>query len=125
MGDAGREEPIIGLLSRGVSVAGAAAWEGPTAKGARREMAPQRLEKVESAPGNGMAPAARTPNIWYGGHAARGPRPSSRRIPVASRRMAEATSDTRRMSRRRRRKAPGKGSGLKTEDAAKLLFFLD
>jgi hypothetical protein len=28
-------------------------------------MAPQRLEKIESAPGNGMAPATSTPNIWY------------------------------------------------------------
>jgi hypothetical protein len=29
------------------------------------QMAPQRLEKIESAPGNGMAPEPRTPNIWY------------------------------------------------------------
>ena len=45
---AGREEPIVGLSNRGVTVAGAAAREGPTGKWARLEMAPQRLEKVES-----------------------------------------------------------------------------
>jgi hypothetical protein len=31
---------------------------------ARREMVPQRLEKVQFAPGNGMAPADLDPNIW-------------------------------------------------------------
>ena len=55
---AGREESIIGLSNRDVSVAGIAAREGLRAKRARAEMAPQRLEKVESEPGNGMAPAA-------------------------------------------------------------------
>jgi hypothetical protein len=49
--------------------------------GARLEMAPQRLEKVEFAPGNGMAPAAPDPNIWYG----RAPRLSS---PKNSRRLS-------------------------------------
>ncbi len=35
---------------------------GPEGRNAsRREMAPQRLEKIESAPGNGMAPAASVP----------------------------------------------------------------
>ena len=55
------EQPIVGLSSRGVSVAGAAALEGLTGKYARRQMAPQGLEKVELAPGNGMAPAALDP----------------------------------------------------------------
>jgi hypothetical protein len=30
-------------------------------------MAPQRLEKIESAPENGMGSEARTHNIWYTG----------------------------------------------------------
>ena len=30
-------------------------------------MAPQRLEKIESAPGNGMGSDASTHNIWYRG----------------------------------------------------------
>ena len=45
-------EPIVDLLNRGVSVAGIAR-EWLTAKRSRREMAPQQLEKIESAPGNG------------------------------------------------------------------------
>jgi hypothetical protein len=61
---AGRQEPLVGLVDRGVSVAGVTAPEGLTAKPARPEMAPQRLEKVESAPGNGMASAASDPRIW-------------------------------------------------------------
>ena len=36
-----------------------------TAKRSRPEMAPQQLEKIESAPGNGMASEVRTHNIWY------------------------------------------------------------
>jgi hypothetical protein len=46
--------PIVGLLNRGVSVARLAARENLTAKRSRPEMAPQQLEKIESAPGNGM-----------------------------------------------------------------------
>ena len=38
-----------------------------TAKRGRPEMAPQRLEKIESAPGNGMASEALSHNIWYTG----------------------------------------------------------
>ena len=30
-------------------------------------MAPQRLEKIESAPGNGMARKRRTYKMWYSG----------------------------------------------------------
>ena len=45
-------EPIVDLLNRGVSVAGIAR-ERLTVKRSRREMAPQRLEKIESGPGNG------------------------------------------------------------------------
>ena len=44
-----------------------AAREGPTAKRSRREMAPQRLEKIESAPGNGMGSDA-----WYPQHLVHG-----------------------------------------------------
>ena len=51
-----REEPIVGLLNRGALVAGIAAREGLTAKWACPETVPQRLEKIDSAPGNGMAP---------------------------------------------------------------------
>jgi hypothetical protein len=47
-------EPIVDLLNRGVSVVGIAAREDLTAKRSRPEMAPQRFEKIESAPGNGM-----------------------------------------------------------------------
>ena len=43
-------------LNRGVSVAGIAARAGLAAS--RPEMAPQRLEKIESAPGNGMGSEA-------------------------------------------------------------------
>ena len=38
-----------------------------TAKRPRPEMAPQRLEKIESAPGNGMGSEASSNNIWYTG----------------------------------------------------------
>jgi hypothetical protein len=87
-----RKEPIVGLSGCGVPVAGIAARRGLTAKRARRQMAPQRLEKVESAPGNGMASAAQDPQYLV---QAPGQAPSSRTIPVAPRRMAEATSDRR------------------------------
>jgi hypothetical protein len=50
-------EPIVDFLNQGVSVAGIAARE-LTAKRSRREMAPQRFEKIESAPGNGMGSEA-------------------------------------------------------------------
>ena len=43
------------------SLAGVAAREGLTAKRSRPEMAPQRLEKIESAPGNGMGSEASNP----------------------------------------------------------------
>src|ERR1700678_4405693 len=51
-------EPIVGLLNRGVSVAGDRGARVPDAKRSRPEMAPQRLEKIESAPGNGMGSRA-------------------------------------------------------------------
>ena len=51
-------EPRAISPSRGVSLAGIAAREGLTAKRSRPEMAPQRLEKIESAPGNGMGSEA-------------------------------------------------------------------
>ena len=43
------------------SLAGIAAREGLTAKRSRPEMAPQRLEKIESAPGNGRVSEASNP----------------------------------------------------------------
>jgi hypothetical protein len=60
---AGLEELIVGLSSRGASAASVVAQESLTAKRVRREMAPQRLEKVQFAPGNGMAPAPRVSGI--------------------------------------------------------------
>jgi len=56
----GDPEPIVNLLNRGDSVAGIAAREAD-GKRSRPEMAPQRLEKIESAPGNGMASEASNP----------------------------------------------------------------
>ena len=56
----GDPEPIVDLLNRGDSVAGIAAREAD-GKRSRPEMAPQRLEKIESAPGNGMASEASNP----------------------------------------------------------------
>jgi hypothetical protein len=52
-------EPID-FLNRGVSVGGIAR-ERLTAKRSRPEMAPQRLEKIESGPGNGMGSEASNP----------------------------------------------------------------
>src|SRR5277367_1149892 len=46
-------EPVLRAgRTLAASLAGVAAREGPTARGSRPEMAPQRLEKIESAPGN-------------------------------------------------------------------------
>jgi hypothetical protein len=43
-----------------------APWLEPhIAKRIRPQMAPQRLEKIESAPGNGMPRRHLTPKIWY------------------------------------------------------------
>ena len=60
-------EPRAIPSNRGVSFAGIAAREGLTAKRSRPEMAPQRLEKIESAPGNGMGSEASNPQDWYTG----------------------------------------------------------
>ena len=46
------------LRNSQAAVAGIAARECLTAKRSRPEMAPQRLEKIESAPGNGMGSEA-------------------------------------------------------------------
>jgi hypothetical protein len=54
-------EPRAISPNRGVSLAGIAPREGLTAKWSRPEMAPQRLEKIESAPGNGMVSEASKP----------------------------------------------------------------
>ena len=56
-------EPIVDVLNRGGSVAGIAAREADGKNGSRREMAPQRLEKIKSAPGNGMGSEAS--NLQY------------------------------------------------------------
>jgi len=99
---AGRQEPAVHLLDRVVSVAGAAAREGLTAKRGRPEMAPQRLEEVGFVPGNGMALAALDPqDLVLGAHE---PSPEhSRRVSPRRRRTCAAP-----MSRqRRRRESPG------------------
>src|SRR5271168_1071155 len=49
---------------------GIAAREGLTAKRSRPEMAPQPLEKIESAPGNGMVSEASNPLDLVHGRAA-------------------------------------------------------
>src|SRR5271168_4756816 len=69
-------EPIVDLLNRGVSVAGIAReW-----KRSRWEMAPQRLEKIESAPGNGMGSDASNPQDVVDGLAADRARLRPRRL---------------------------------------------
>ena len=62
-------EPIVDLLNRGVSVAGIAR-KRLTAKRSRREMASQRLEKIESGPGNGMGSKTSNPQDVVHGRAA-------------------------------------------------------
>ena len=83
------------------SLAGIAAREGLTAKRGRREMAPQRLEKIESAPGNGMASEASNPQHLVHGRATD---PSfSRPDPAVGegrRRRSVAIADPRRLRRR-------------------------
>ena len=63
-------EPIVDLLNRGVSVVGIAAREDLTAKRSCPEMAPQPLEKIESAPGIGMGSEASNPQDVVHGRAA-------------------------------------------------------
>ena len=53
---ASRVKPIVDLLNRGVSTAAMPAREGLAVQRGRPEMAPHRLERIDSAPGNGMAP---------------------------------------------------------------------
>src|SRR5271166_5180071 len=78
---AGRQEPAVHLLDRVVSVAGAAAREGLTAKRGRPEMAPQRLEEVGFVPGNGMALSALdTQDLVLGAHEPGGSRQQNRRV---------------------------------------------
>jgi hypothetical protein len=62
-------EPRAISPNRGVSLAGIAPREGLTAKWSRPEMAPQRLEKIESAPGNGMVSEALNPQDVVHGRA--------------------------------------------------------
>ena len=63
-------EPRAISSNRGVSLAGIAPREGLTAKRSRPEMAPQRLEKIKSAPGNGMVSEALNPQDMVHGRAA-------------------------------------------------------
>jgi hypothetical protein len=65
-------ELILDLLSRGVSVTGIAAREA--ARRSRPEMAPQHLEKIESAPEMVWARKPRTYKIWYPGRVPDRPR---------------------------------------------------
>jgi hypothetical protein len=60
----------LDLLNRGVSVAGIAAREDLTTKRSWPEMAPQRLEKIESAPGNGIGSETSNPQDLVSGRAA-------------------------------------------------------
>jgi hypothetical protein len=57
---------MVDLLNRGVSVAEVAVREagGKTESPGNAEMPPQRLEKIESAPGNGMGSGASNHKIW-------------------------------------------------------------
>src|ERR1700722_5363980 len=63
-------EPRAISSDRDVSLAGIAPREGVTAKRSRPEMAPQRLEKIESAPGNGMVSEVLNPQDVVHGRAA-------------------------------------------------------
>jgi hypothetical protein len=67
---------IVDLSSRGVSVGGTAAREDLTAYRGRPEMAPQRLEKIESAPENGRGSEASKPQHLVHGFAASGRAPT-------------------------------------------------
>ena len=49
------------------------------ARASRPEMAPQRIEEIRFASGNGMASEASTPNIWYAGRRAVAFRPPAHR----------------------------------------------
>src|SRR5271170_4323388 len=63
------------LRNSQAAVAGIAARECLTAKRSRPEMAPQRLEKIESAPGNGMGSEASNPqHLVHGRTTDRAPR---------------------------------------------------
>jgi hypothetical protein len=77
---ASTREPLNNLLNRRVSV-------GSRLERARAKTespgngAPQRFDKIESAPGNGRVSEASTHNIWYTG--ARLPRPTPAVVPRA------------------------------------------
>jgi hypothetical protein len=75
----GDPEPIVDLLNRGDPVAGSRR-ERLTATRSRPEMAPQRLEKIESAPRNGRgSEASKLQDVVLGRAADRArPRPTSR-----------------------------------------------
>jgi hypothetical protein len=79
-----------------------APWLGPTSpKRSRPQMAPQRLEKIESAPGNGMAPEAPGPQDMVqrcDGAASLAPPPA--KLLARSRRLRPARKWQRKSSRR-------------------------
>src|ERR1700719_1813663 len=72
-----------------------------TAKRGRPEMAPQRLEKIESAPGNGMAPEASMPqHLVYGRVAHRALRRNSLGPPPTAQRPRFTNSKRRKANRK-------------------------
>jgi hypothetical protein len=79
-------------------LAGNAAREDPTANRSRPEMAPQRLEKIESAPENGMvAEASKLQHLVYGRAADRALRRNSLGPPPTAQR-PQFTNSRRRMA---------------------------
>jgi len=103
-------EPIVGLWNR------IAARVGVTAKRSRPEMAPQRLEKIESAPGNGMVSVASNPQDVVRGRAAdRAPlRLTSRNVGASPSRCLHDTSGS-----------PGSGAAMLQKKAPNTLKSLD
>src|SRR5271170_7032504 len=92
-------------------------------------MAPQQLEKIESAPGNGMASEASSHKMWYTGAGRPGeagivdgrrrPRPARRALFPESG-MAERSAVRARAYRSAQSFAPrGGGKPLKSQEAAK------
>ena len=83
-----------------------AARDGSRQKRSRPEMAPQRLDKIESAPGNGMVSEASTHKIWYRGVRLPCPTPADVPRPGGTPREGGAARARRRLSTRLARR-PG------------------
>ena len=103
LAEPGGERPAVGVRSRGVATAGAAARAGLTAKRARPQKAPQRLEKVEPAPGNGRSPAGADPRYLAAKRVCRRPVREGARDPFSP----IAGRETGVLRRPWREKAPG------------------